>query len=463
MLKFLNDLYSAKKITLKTFRNLSKVYAFEGAPELKNNFDILLTKIECVSTVFKYKEELAAKVLLAEIAEEEIQPILNLYKNFPYSLNLEDLEIVYFKYSTLPEGEILKIFKAILTRLPYKEEPYENLALAIKILKDGREEVFNESLKQALIKQDKLKYMKALTKVPFFIGYQDELTLKFYGKKDLMDVGLEFKALLQSLPFNSSYKENADIGIKVLLGKIPYEAGYAQAVYRKENKGKPGEDPLRLEALQKYSGPKSKEEVLEFFRLKLKPYTFYKNDGVAYCAALSYLIDELNGKIPPKATTVALELFEPIVKKWIRKRRMSVGLLIPFIILQFISLFIRILKFEGPTNPLLEVWDICAKLQQCFADFGNRHSDDLVFHRFFSVSCRLPASRRVHRLSDSPAGKRCHGGAVLPPHRTCRDDTGCNLLPAECPWREAFRNDRNNASSSSHNAEKGLCSRNPQI
>lgn len=309
-LKFLNNLYTSRKITLKTFKNLSQVYAFEGAPELKNDFDILLAKIEGVSAVFKYKEELAAKVLLAEISEEEIEPILNLYNKFPYTLNLEDLETIYFKYAALPDDELLKIFKAILMRLPYKEEPYENLALAVKILTDGREEVFNESLKQARIKQDKLKYMKALTKVPFFVGYQDELTLKFYGKKSLMDVGIEFKELLQSLPFTESYKENADIGIKVMLGKIPYKAGYAQALYRKENKGKPGEDPLRLEALQKYSGPQSKDEVLEFFRIKLKPYTFYKKDGVAYCAALAYLIDELNGKNPTKATTVALELFE---------------------------------------------------------------------------------------------------------------------------------------------------------
>ncbi|MBQ2313134.1 MAG: hypothetical protein II183_03120, partial [Elusimicrobiaceae bacterium] len=122
--------------------------------------------------------------------------------------------------------------------------------------------------------------------------------------------GLQFKALLQSLPFNENYKENADIGIKVMLGKIPYKAGYAQALYRKENRGKLGEDPLRIEALQNYTGPYSKEDVLDFFRTKLKFYTFYKKDGAAYCAALAYLIDELNGKNPPKATTVALELFE---------------------------------------------------------------------------------------------------------------------------------------------------------
>ena len=123
-------------------------------------------------------------------------------------------------------------------------------------------------------------------------------------------MGLEFKSLLQSLPFIKSYKENADIGIKVLLGKIPFEAGYSQALYRKENCAKFGEDPLRVEALQNYTGSQSKEEVFEFFRTKLKPYTFYKNNGAAYCAALAYLIDDLNGKNPPQATTVALELFE---------------------------------------------------------------------------------------------------------------------------------------------------------
>ncbi len=308
--KFLNDLYNSRKITLKTFRKLYQVYAFEGAPELKSSFDVLLNKIEVNAPSFKYKEELTSKVLLAEIAEEEILPILNLYSTFPYPLNLDDLEVIYFKYSALPDGEVQKIFKAILTRLPYKEEPYENLAFAVKVLKDGREEIFNTALSQARVKQNKLSYMKALTKVPFFVGYQDELTLKFYGKKTLMEVGMEFKALLQSLPFTESYKENADIGIKIMLGKIPYKAGYAQALYRKGNAGKPGEDPLRLEALQKYSGPQSKEEVLEFFRLKFKPYTFYKNDGVAYCAALAYLVDELNGKNPPKIATVALELFE---------------------------------------------------------------------------------------------------------------------------------------------------------
>ena len=309
-LKFLNKLYNSRNITLITFRNLYQVYAFEGANELKKDLKPLLRKIREFAPNFRKKEELAAKVLLAEITEEELVPILNLYNTFPYSLNLEDLEVIYFKYLNLPEGEVQKIFKAILMRLPYKEEPYENLALAVKILKDGKEQIFNNAVNQAHIKQNKLNYMKALTKVPFFVGHQDELALKFYGKKSLMDVGHEFKTLLESLPFTESYKENADIGIKILLGKIPYKAGYAQALYRKENSAKLGEDPLRIEALKKYSGPQSKEEVLEFFRLKLKPYTFYKNDGAAYCAALAYLIDELNGKNPPKATTVALELFE---------------------------------------------------------------------------------------------------------------------------------------------------------
>ncbi len=308
--KFLNRLHDQKKIILSTFKRLHEIYAFEGAPELKKDFNRLLNKVNEISPNFKYKEELVSKVLLAEIAEEEITPMLNLYKTFFHDLTLEDLETIYFKYSVLPEGEVQKTFKAILMSLPYKEEPYENLALAVKILKNGDEEIFNESVNQARTKKNKLNYMEALTKVPFFVGYQDEITLKFYGKKTLMEVGLEFKKLLQSLPFSKSYKENADIGIKVLLGKIPYKAGYAQALYRKENKGKLGEDPLRLEALQKYSGPGSKEDVLDFFRTKLKFYTFYKNDGAAYCSALAYLIDELNGKNPPKATTVALELFE---------------------------------------------------------------------------------------------------------------------------------------------------------
>lgn len=327
-LRFLNNLHDQKKIILSTFKQLYEIYAFEGAPELKKDFNRLFNKVTEISPNFKYKEELVSKVLLAEIAEEELSPILNLYKTFPYPLALEDLETIYFKYSALPEGEVQKIFEAILERLPYKEEPYENLALAVKVLKNGSEENFNEAINKARIKQNKLSYMKALTKVPFFVGYQDDITLKFYGKQTLIDVALDFKELLKSLPFAESYKENADIGIKVLLGKIPYKAGYAQALYRRENKGRLGEDPLRLEALQKYSGPKSKEDVLEFFRLKLKSYTFYKNDGAAYCAALAYLIDELNGKNSPKVTTVALELFEQglnekqveeIVNKFIQK------------------------------------------------------------------------------------------------------------------------------------------------
>ena len=309
-LKFLNDLHTSKKITLKSFRNLYHVYAFEGAPELKNDITDLINKISEISPAFKEKEEMAVSVLLAEIAEEEIAPMLNLYNTFPHPLTFEDLEIIYFKYSSLPEGEVQKIFNSILICLPYKEEPCENLALAIKILKNGKEEVFNKALQQARTKQSKLDYMNELATVPFFVGYEDELALKFYGKQTLLDVALDFKELLKSLPFTESYKENADIGIKVLLDKIPYKAGYAQALYRKENKGKPGEDPLRIEALQKYHGPLSKENVLEFFRLKLKPYNFYKQNGGAYCAALAYLIDELNGKNPPKATIVALELFE---------------------------------------------------------------------------------------------------------------------------------------------------------
>lgn len=309
-LKFLNTLYQDKKITLNTFRRLYKIYGFEGSPELKKVFNALVQEIENICPAFKNKEELAAKVFLAEIDKDELAPMLNLYKTFPHPLTADDLETIYFKYNNLPESEVQKIFKAILTRLPYKEEPYENLALAVKILKEGRPEIFASSKEQAEIRQEKLAYMQELAKVPFFLGYQDELTLKFFGKKTLMELGLDFKALLNNLPYAESYKENADIGVKIMLGKIPFQAGYAQALYRKENKAKLGEDPLRIEALQNYTGPQTKEQVLEFFRLKLKPYTFYKEDDAAYCAALAYLIDELNGKNPPNASTVALELFE---------------------------------------------------------------------------------------------------------------------------------------------------------
>ncbi len=308
--KFLNELHKNKKITLNTFRRLYKVYALEGAPEIKNNFNTVLAKIAELAPKLKNKEELAAKVLLAEISEEELAPMLALYNNFPHPLTVEDLEVVFFKYKHLPEGEVQKIFQAILTSLPYKEEPYENLAFAIKILKEGKPEIFDNAKEQAAIKQEKLKYMQELAKVPFFVGYQDELTLKFFGKKTLTQLGLDFKELLNSLPYKESYKENTDIGLKIILGKLPFKDGVAQALYRRDNQGKLGEDPLRIEALQNYTGLQSKEDVLEFFRLKLKPYTFYKKDEAAYCAALAYLIDELNGKNPPKATVVALELFE---------------------------------------------------------------------------------------------------------------------------------------------------------
>ncbi len=309
-LKLLNKLYSTKKINLDTFRRLYEVYGFEGATEFKQDLKPLLQKITEFAPDFRYKEELASKVLLADISEEELKPILDLYNNFPYPLTVDDLETVYFKYGALPKGEIQNIFKTILMRLPYKEEPYENLALAVKILKEGRAEIFDKSLQEAQNKQNRLIYMQELAKIPFFADYQDELTLKFFGKKTLIELGLDFKNLLKSLPFNKSYKENTDIGLKIILGKLPFKVGYSQALYRQENKAKLGEDPLRIEALQKYSGPQSKEEVLEFLRLKLKPYTFYKKNDGQYCAALAYLIDELNGKTPAKAATVALELFE---------------------------------------------------------------------------------------------------------------------------------------------------------
>ena len=121
--------------------------------------------------------------------------------------------------------------------------------------------------------------MQEIAKVSFFAESQDELTLKFFGKKTLTELGADFKELLMSLPFSENYKENTDIGLKIILGKLPFKDGYAQALYRQENIAKLGEDPLRIEALQNYTGPQSKEEVFEFIRLKLKPYTFYKNNG----------------------------------------------------------------------------------------------------------------------------------------------------------------------------------------
>ncbi len=309
---YISSLADDKLISRGLCLDLLSVYRQSGVSNFEEQYEKLLQLLSPHNPDgVKLNHMLAAKIMLWQISQEEAQTATQLSKALGYPILGEDILTLTLKYTGLKSiEEVAHTFKTLLQRLPYLDNPEENLGLCVNVMLDASLEALNDAQKLAQEKRNKILYMRQLSLIKHFAGREDELTQQFYPDSTVEDISALFDQILHSLPHNKEAGENADIAIKILLKKLPLKDGLLQASFRKENKLERTADTLEREAIGLYMGTKSKEEVLSFIRQRLGAYTFWKQDAAKHCYALSILVEELNGKISTPCAALSLDLLQ---------------------------------------------------------------------------------------------------------------------------------------------------------
>lgn len=308
---YITALLKDKKISYSLYLDLCEAYCFCGACAVQPLFEELIKTLSEVNDNPSLNYILASKVLLYEITKEEAADIANLDKVMPYRLLQDDLQVIAFKYLKLKSPqEAADTLDAVLKRLSCADSPVENLGLAVRVVTDARVETLQEAEAIASVNRGKILFMRELASCKVFSGCEDEITAAFYPHKSIEEVLSLFSQILRELPYSADINENADIGLKVLLKKLPMKDALSQALFRQGNKSNYSADTLENEVLNNYLGTKSREEVLSLLREKLRPYSFWKEDGAKHCYALSIALEELNGNISSSWAETVLTLLE---------------------------------------------------------------------------------------------------------------------------------------------------------
>lgn len=311
---FAEELSKSKKLSAALAARLADYYVKPCAKALKPAFEEVLKKINEADTSFVWSYDFAARVLLLKLTSEEAASAAVLSKEIKYNILPEDLQLLTLKYLKLKTPkEIADTLEAVLKRLPYADFQEENLSLAFKVMTDACGDTLLKAEREASYNRGKKLFLRSVASNKHFNGYEDLLTSAFYGRTDKDGVEERFISVLRNLPHNKDIYENADIAVKVLLGKLPEADAETQALFRKENKVLYSAGSLESEAVESYLGTKDRAEVLHFLRERLSSYDFWKTDDVKYGFALSLLVGELNGNITPFAASLGLDMLQ---KNW---------------------------------------------------------------------------------------------------------------------------------------------------
>lgn len=294
--EYITALHKDKKILSSLYLDLCDAYCTVGAEEFAPLFEEHLSVLAEVNDNPSLNASLACKVCLSILSISDAEEISALDKAMPYRLLEDDLQIIAFKYLKLKTvKDAADTLEAVLKRLSCADSPVENLGLAVRVVADARLETLQEAEAEAEHRRGKIFFMRKIAGYKFFSGYEDEITTLFYPDYSIEQVISSFNSVLRELPCNSDIYENSDIGIKVLLKKLPLKDAKEQSKYRKQNKSDYSADALENEAINGYLGTKNREDVLSAMRSKLHPYTFWRNDEDKHCYALNIVLEELNG------------------------------------------------------------------------------------------------------------------------------------------------------------------------
>lgn len=299
------------RLCVKITAALLAVYTVPGAVNFEENFSKLMKTLEKINPDQKLNASLAAKTLLCQITQKDAQDIALTSKLLGGQILEEDLMIIACRYlkSKTPR-DIQDTFDAVLSRLPHVSQKEENLGLAVQVLLDGTEPVFEKAQKKASLLRERTLLRKALSKKDAYEGYEYDIAARFAGQKTLVQIEREMNDLLASLPHCLEQLENKELACKVLLGTLSLAEASQQAQYLRDLKAKTLTKGLAPEALKNYLGTKPAEEIIAFFENSLAPYTFWKSDRAKHEFALAALVGELNGTSDARISAFVLDMLE---------------------------------------------------------------------------------------------------------------------------------------------------------
>lgn len=307
---FLNNLLKEKFIDKAGYLDLSELFFNQTSLSLKNEWKKLFNDLKGIYDNKTLNADLCLRVFKGNITSAEAKEITALAKVLNLPILTADLQSLYLKYGAVKTAqEISLILQTLMKKFDYTYLPLENLSLALKVMLEATEENLVHAETQASFNKGKILFLRALCANKVFAPFAKELTLRFYGKISTQDLSFLLQNITARLA-GGTCTENADIGLKVLLGKITFKEAAAQAVFLLDKRKSQFSNVFEQEALNSYLGTKTKEEVLNFFHTTLSQYDFWQKNSSKYCFALTTLIAQLNGKISEEWGLTALRLLQ---------------------------------------------------------------------------------------------------------------------------------------------------------
>ena len=254
---------------------------------------------------------LAAHVMLCKLTAKDAKDVAITSKLLNDELLEEDLLIIACRYLKLKTPQdIAAAYDGVLKKLPYVDNPSENLGLAVRVLLDGTPESFAHATEQAELKRNKELLRRELIKNSLYESYEYDLAQQYAGKKTFEQINKDALELLDNLPYCVNKEENKELACKVLLGNITLQEAHAQAAYMQNLKAYSLNQGLAPDLMKNYLGTKSAQELTLFFNKVLAPYSFWKADRKKHLFALHILVEELNGGYNRKITDFVLDMLE---------------------------------------------------------------------------------------------------------------------------------------------------------
>ena len=304
-------LADAYHLPVKLTAELELLYSQPASILFKPEFERLLTDLLTYNSRATLCASLAARSMLCQITPKDAQDIALTSKLLNDELLEEDLLVIACRYLKLKTPQdIAAAHDAVLKKLPYVDNPEENLGLAVRVLLDGTPASLQHAIEVAARKRDCELLRRALTKHSIYDGYEYELAHHYAGKKTFDQLNNDMQDLLQTLPYCTENIENKELACKVLLGMLSLEDAHAQACYMQNIKAHAVTQGLAPELMKHYLGTKSAKEIVKFFTGSLSPYTFWKADRKKHLFALHTLIEELNGTYNRQVTDFVFDMLE---------------------------------------------------------------------------------------------------------------------------------------------------------
>ena len=298
-------------LSVKLTAALLAVYTVSGTLDFQTYFNKLMKLLGKINEDEKLCASLAAKTLLCQITQKDAQDIALTSKLLKGQILEEDLMIIACRYLKVKTPQDIEdTFEAVLNRLPHVSQKEENLGLAVQVLLDGTEPMFEKAQQKAALRRERILLRKALSKKDVYSGYEYDIAERFAGQKTFVQIEHEMNDLLSQLPHCQDEAENKELACKVLLGTLSREEANKQAAYLRDLKAKTLTKGLAPQVLKNYLGTKPAEEIIAFFEKSLAPYTFWKSDRAKHEFALQALVGELNGTSDKRISTFVLDMLE---------------------------------------------------------------------------------------------------------------------------------------------------------